>query len=216
MNSTSKYLTTLLAGACFAVSAASGQITVAVFPMTGASVDASVGGDIATFGFSGTPNYSDVAATTGFADAVNQAGGWGAGSFWELSLDTTGFEGISISAWGQRSSNTGPAEFRVDVSYDAGENFATIVSDYLVNNANAGYSNPGITLSDLADNNPSVIVRWINISNTAVNEGSINTTQGTSRFTDFSVTAAIPEPSTYAAIVGALFLGLVIYRRRRG
>jgi hypothetical protein len=199
------------AAVCFAASAV-GQDVIAAFPMAGNSTAASVGGGIASFNFSGTPNFSDVAATTGFTDAINQTGGWGEGSYWELSLDATGFTDISISAWGQRSSGTGPRDFRVEVSYDGGGSFSVIVPDYTVPSTLAGYSNQGIALAAIANNNPEIILRWVNFSNVSVNEGTVAST-GTSRFTDFTVTA-IPEPSTYAAIVGGLFLGLVLYRRR--
>jgi hypothetical protein len=39
-------------------------------------------------------------------------------------------------------------------------------------------------------------------------------TSGSNRVDNFTVTA-IPEPSTYAAIMGVLTLGIVLYRRRQ-
>ncbi|MCC5840925.1 MAG: PEP-CTERM sorting domain-containing protein [Opitutales bacterium] len=46
---------------------------------------------------------------------------------------------------------------------------------------------------------------WIGINN-----------RGTSFDIDNLVVTAIPEPSTYAALIGLLALGFVAYRRRRG
>ncbi len=184
---------------------------IAEFPMTGDSTVASVGSTFAQFGFSGTANYSTVAATTGFSSAVNQTGGWQiTGNYWQLNLDLSNFTDAAISSWGQRSSNTGPAEFRVDVSYDGGDNFTTVITNYTVPNTNTGYSNAGFTLGVDADNNPDVIVRWINFSDVSVNGGT-TAGGGTSRFTNFTVTA-VPEPTV--ALLGGLGLMALLRRRR--
>ena len=191
-----------------------GQTTIASFPMTGDSISPSLGGDIAVFSFSGTDNFSDVAATTGFNDAVNQTGGWGTGSYWELTLDLTDYTDASISAWGQRSSNTGPRDFRVIVSYNGGTDFSTIVADYTVPNTTAGFSGSSFSLGALADNNSDVVVRWLNFSDTSVTGGTINAGAGTSRFTDFTVTA-IPEPGSIIlmGIMGAA--AFLVLRRKK-
>jgi len=195
------------------ISSASAASVIVNFPMTGDSVAASIGSSIATFGFSGTANYTDVAATTGFTDAVNQTGGWqNTGSYWQLTLDLTGYTDATISSWGQRSSNTGPSEFRVDISYNGGDSFTTIISPYTVPNTTAGYSNAGFALGASADNNSDVIIRWVNFSDLAVSSANPVASSGTSRFTNFSVTA-IPEPTT--ALLGGLGM-LALLRRRRG
>ena len=118
-----------------------------------------------------------------------------------------------MSAWGQRSSNTGPRDFRVDVSFDGGSSFETIVDPYTVPNTVAGNSHPGIAFTAVADNNPNIVVRWINFTDISVNEGTI-TGAGTSRFSDFEITA-IPEPSVYGALFGGVALLLAWRLRRR-
>lgn len=212
---TNTLLLTAVLGLTSAVALADTPFTIASFPMTDNSPIATVGASIATFDFSGTNNFSSVAApTNAFSSALNQQGGWGTNSFWELSLNLSDFTDVSIGTWSQRSSNTGPQDFRVDVSFNGGDTFTNFVSGYTVPSS-GGYVNPGFSLGELADNNSAVIIRWINTSDVSVNGGTINSAAngGTSRFSNFEVTA-IPEPGTIV-MVGILGLAALIGLRRR-
>lgn len=110
------------------------------------------------------------------------------------------------------ASNTGPRDFQLRVSYDGGSTFSNIGSQYSIANGNSPQS--GFTLGSLANNNANVIVSWFNASGISVNGGATAAT-GTSRFSNFDITAtAIPEPSTYA-LIGLGLGGLFLLRRTR-
>jgi hypothetical protein len=177
-------------GAAFALAGAWAQAetTIASFCMTGNRMTASEGYDRAAFRFSGTANLDDVAATRGFDNAVNQTGGWGEGSYWQLTLNLSEFTDVKISEWGQRSSNTGPRDFQVTVSFDGGESFMEMGEVYTVPNSREGFRGQSFALGQQADKNENVIVRWTNVSNTSVIGRRINGEAGTSRFTNFHIT----------------------------
>ena len=77
----------------------------------------------------------------------------------------------------------------------------------------------GFTIKDLGFGDDDILTFVISIDQSLIPEMStegIGVRSDTSRFQlTLTGTSAIPEPSTYAAIFGALALGFVIYRRRK-
>ncbi len=89
------------------------------------------------------------------------------------------------------------------------ENLELIVSDVLAEGFELDLNdilseNLGVVLSAIEDNEQIIIGNGTNKFNATVNENRVAL-----------IGAAIPEPSTYAVIFGALALGFAIYRRRK-
>lgn len=129
--------------------------------------------------------------------------GWTAAQFTEWGRATTLFlnsynAGSGFSSVGV-TSETFTASAQQSPTGNSGANFATPVTQNRVGS---------ISLPTPLESGETIIIGWT-IGNGAGSQGNAHV-----GFTEISVTA-IPEPSTYAAIVGALFLGLVLYRRRQ-
>lgn len=144
---------------------------------------------------------------------------WSAGDYYQFSLSSTGFTGLSVSL-DQTGSNTGPSGFGLSVSKDGGSTF-TSLGTYTVTNDSwssntASYkavSNHAFTLGSTYDKSASLIFRVSDLNTTAINGGTV-AAGGTGRIDNFIVSgtaAAVPEPSSIAA----LGLGAVAILRRR-
>ena len=137
--------------------------------------------------------------------------GWNVGDYYQISLATTGYSGVSV-AWDQTRSSTGPAGFEAVLSVDGGSTFSSLGS-YTVNQVSWSATVPVTTssfasLASAADNQASVIIRF------KVVTAGTSTTTGTNRIDNISVTGTVlPVPSPGAiALVG--LAGLVARRRR--
>jgi hypothetical protein len=124
----------------------------------------------------------------------------------DFNVSTAGFSGISIS-WAQRGTSTGFDSRTLSWSANGGGTFSVFATD----SGTLGSSFAGVAY-DLAsitalDNNPNVVLR-------ITLDGATSGT-GNNRFDNILVTAAVPEPSVYAALIGLAALGFVIARRRR-
>ncbi len=136
---------------------------------------------------------------------------WNVGDYYQISLATTGYSGVSV-AWDQSRSGTGPAGFEAVLSVDGGSTFSSLGS-YTVNQVSWSTSVPVTTSSfasvaSAADNQASVIIRF------KVVTAGTSTTTGTNRIDNISVNGTVvPVPSPGAiALVG--LAGLVARRRR--
>jgi len=149
---------------------------------------------------------------------------WSVGDYYQFNVSTSTLTGIAVS-WDQVSSGTGPRDFKL--SYSTNGTTFTDVKTYsvLLNGApntawsSTGSPNPAFnysydfsSLTTALDNQASVYFRLIDTSTVSTNAGTV-ASGGTDRVDNFTVTA-IPEPSTYAVIIGALALGLTIWQRR--
>ena len=56
---------------------------------------------------------------------------WTTGNYYQVSLSTAGYEGVSIS-WDQTRSGTGPSSFELVMSTDGGTNWMTLIASYSV------------------------------------------------------------------------------------
>jgi hypothetical protein len=149
---------------------------------------------------------------------------WVVGDYWQFQVSTAGNSGISLN-WDQTSSNTGPRDFQLQYSTD-GINFTNYGSIYAVlanaapnvwsttgtPNAASGFS---FNLSGITalDNQATEYFRLVDASTISAN-GSTVAIAGTSRVDNFTVTAAVPEPETYAMLLAGLALLGFSARRR--
>ena len=164
--------------------------------------------------------FHTLAATTWSSPSGNgsqfslSSNNWSVGDYYQISVATTGYTGISLS-WDQTRSSTGPSSFRVDMSTD-GTNFSTILASYTVIQAGATGSNTlawsvanGVqsafttTVSGIAgaDNQATLLFRFVNLSTVA--------TGGTNRIDNISVSGTlVPAPGAIALLgVGGLLAG---------
>lgn len=168
--------------------------------------------------------FHALAATTWSSPSGNgstsslSSNNWSVGDYYQISVATTGYTGISLS-WDQTRSSTGPSSFRVDMSTD-GTNFSTILASYTVIQAGATGSNTlawsvanGVqqafttTVSGIAgaDDQSTLLFRFVNLSTVA--------TGGTNRIDNIMVNGSlVPAPGAIALLGVA---GLTSGRRRR-
>jgi hypothetical protein len=144
---------------------------------------------------------------------------WSIGDYWQLSLNTVGFSGLSLS-FDQTGSSTGPRDFVLSYSVN-GSGFTTIGSTYSVplSSWNATTVMPGFTqtydLGSLVDDASSVVFRLTDVDTTSIGGGTV-AVAGTDRIDNVSVfTTPVPEPSS--ALFGILggAIGLIWWRRRK-
>ena len=121
-----------------------------------------------------------------------RADGWNSGNgtkYWQTSFATTGYGNITVSSK-QRSSNSGPKNFKLQYRVGSTGNFsdvpnATIVAadDYITGVLN------NVVLPSECNDKPLVFVRWIMTSNTSVSNSTVTTT-GTSNIDDILINGA--------------------------
>ena len=133
---------------------------------------------------------------------------WDVGDYYQISLNTIGYSGVSV-AWEQTRSSTGPAGFEAVLSVDGGTTFSSLGS-YTVNQVSWSATVPVTTssfgyLASAADNQIGVIIRF------KVVTAGTSTTTGTNRIDNIVVSGVIPAPGAVALIGLA---GLVSRRRR--
>lgn len=146
-----------------------------------ASQTISTGGGVnaASFGVSG--------ATTNAATATGWTNGSGA-KYWEISFATTGYSGITISAK-QRSSSTGPQDFKLQYKVGAAGTYADVTngSVTVATNWTSGVLS-NLPLPTAVDNKAVVYLRWIMTSNTSTGSGTVGSL-GTSSIDDILIQA---------------------------
>jgi MYXO-CTERM domain-containing protein len=168
--------------------------------------------------------FHSLAATTWSTPSGNgsqysfSSNNWSVGDYYQISVSTVGFSDIHL-AWDQTRSSTGPSSFRVDMSTDGGANFSTILASYSIIQAGLAGTNTlswstagavqsafTTTIASIAgaDNQASVIFRFVNLSTVA--------TGGTNRIDNIIVNSGpIPAPGAIALLGLA---GLAARRRR--
>jgi len=124
----------------------------------------------------------------------------------DFSVSTLGFSGITIS-WAQRGTATGFTSREISFSSDGGANFIVVDTNTGALSSTFTQLTYDMTSVTALDENPNVVFR-------IVLDGATGST-GNNRFDNILITAAVPEPSTSALLLGALGLAFVLYRRRR-
>ena len=221
-----------LAVACSFASGAQAAVVVAGWSMATA-IPAAVTGTSYNYGVadsgdlaSGTMLSSGhaAAATTYSSPTGNgstysfSSNNWMIGDYYQVSVSTIGYSGVSIS-WDQTRSGTGPATFDAVMSVDGGTNWTTILAGYSVVQAglagtgtttwNTTTQQPGFTLtavaSAAANGQANVLFRLRSTATTAA--------AGTNRVDNIVVSGtAIPAPGALALLGVA---GLIGARKRR-
>ena len=128
-------------------------------------------------------------SATSAATTASASGGWASGSgadYWEVSMVTAGYYNLKVSS-AQRSSNTGPKDFKLQYKIGAGGTYTDVPGGTISvgNNWTSGVLT-SISLPAACENKISVFLRWIMTSNTAVNLAAVATT-GTSAIDNISV-----------------------------
>jgi hypothetical protein len=150
----------------------------------------------------------------GSSSAVN-SDYWTVGDYYQASLSTTGYTGISLNFDMTRSAS-GPQNFKVDISTNGGSSWATIGTVVVLQNGaapnaswtsaayNAAYTTTftGITA---ADNQATLLIRWISTS-------ASSSTGGTARIDNVQVQGTLVPAPGAAALIG--LAGLMARRRR--
>ncbi|MBL0013279.1 MAG: hypothetical protein IPP30_05795 [Flavobacterium sp.] len=164
-----------------------------------AGIAANTSNTLTTVGGVGTITYVPVSSS---ATSAASGAGWDAGNgtkYWQIDIATTGYSDLKLSS-AQRSSGTGPRDFKVQYSVNAGANWFDVsgASVTVGNNWTTG------VLSDIAlpvacDNQPSVRLRWIMTSNTNVSAATVAGT-GTSGIDNIIVTGRPPSFSVHEGL----------------
>jgi len=142
---------------------------------------------------------------------------WTVGDYYQASLSTTGYTGISLNFDMTRSAS-GPANFKVDISTNGGGSWSTIGTVSVIQNAAAptgagawtsatylsAYTST-ITGITAAENQASLLIRWISTS-------AAGGTGGTARIDNVQINGTLVPAPGAAALVG--LAGLMARRRR--
>ncbi len=152
---------------------------------TSSGIQENAGKNIAVFG---TDNPSFTAPGNGGKTA--KATGWNSNSaekYWLININTQNYYNVKVSSI-QRSSSMGPRHFKVQ--YKIGEKGTyTDVPGAVVSNADNFTSGiiSSLSLPNDCDNQFSVYIRWLLVTNTNLNDGIINNS-GESNIDDIIVT----------------------------
>jgi len=131
----------------------------------------------------GTVTYTTASGAT---TSTARNDGWDNGmdiKYWMISFTTEGYKDITLSSK-QRSSNTGPKDFKAQYSLD-GTNWVDIAPVTVANNFTTGVLTD-VALPSACNNQYDVYVRWIMTSNTSVNNSTVSGT-GASNIDDIYV-----------------------------
>lgn len=117
-------------------------------------------------------------SVSGSETSAATVSGWTNGAdtrYWEIELATTGYYELHLFSV-QRSSNTGPRDFKVQYKIGAGGTYTDVPggSVTVMNDWTTGIVS-NLSLPTACDNQPSVFVRWIMSSDTSANGGLVQT-----------------------------------------
>ncbi|MCX7953859.1 MAG: DUF5018 domain-containing protein [Bacteroidales bacterium] len=155
---------------------------------------------------SGTVTYNAAGATTSSARAT----GWHNGQnqkFWQVEFTTSGYKNIRVSSK-QRSSSTGPRDFKLQYMVNNSGHFADVPNSNITcaDNFTSGVLN-NLQLPDECNFKEIITLRWIMSSNIAVNGSAVIST-GASNIDDIIITG-IPSLSNEAEILDFVIPGYI-------
>lgn len=133
----------------------------------------------------GVVTYSSVASSTTSAASVSGWDGTINTRYWQVSFETTNVSNLTLSS-AQRSSNTGPSDFKIQYSLN-GSTWTDIGTTVTVaNNWTTGVLT-NVALPVACENQSIVYLRWLVTSTVSVNNGTVAGT-GTSAIDDILIT----------------------------
>lgn len=135
-----------------------------------------------------TTNGGTITSSAGNTTQSASANAWLDGNgtkYWQVDLNTIGFSTIQLTST-QRSSNTGPRDFKLQYKVGLGSWTDTGTNILVANNFTTGVAS--LTLPTECDNQNDISVRWIMTSNVSVNNGTV-ANGGTNRIDDIIVTS---------------------------
>ena len=173
-------------------------------PITAGPFSSEIGSGSALGFHTGVATYSSPAGN-GSAHSFS-ANTWALNDYFQFSLSTVGFTGISLS-FDQQGSATGPKIFILQYSID-GASFASVGSTYsLVTAATYFTENYDLSLNPLVENASTLYFRIVDQSATsggAINGGNVGTS-GTDRIDNFIVSGSVRSaPEQNSSFVLAL------------
>lgn len=139
---------------------------------------------LSAIGPTGVVDYGSAGASTECA-LVN---GWTSGNstkYWEVEINTIGYNSLTISS-AQRSSNTGPRDFKIQYKIGTGTWIDISGGGITVANDFTSGVLSSLVVPSTCDNQNSVFFRWIMTSNTSVTNGTV-AGAGTSRIDDILI-----------------------------
>lgn len=177
---------------------------------------AAIGSGLAgiTWNSGGAEGYTTPFSGQGQALSVN---GFQSGEYYQITLDATGYRDVTLGDFRSNGTAGAPKDWKISYSLTGVSGTFADAGTYTLaaNTAANDTTITGLTLPAGADNNASIVLRLVATSSTRIDGGG-GAASGTVRLDNLSFTAtAIPEPSAYAAVAGALALGLAAWRRRR-
>ena len=137
-----------------------------------AGIAANITNVLTTVGGVGTITY---VPTSGSTTSAASGASWDSGNgtkYWQIDIATTGYSNLKLSS-AQRSSGTGPRDFKVQYSVNAGANWFDVGSTFAVGNNWTTGVLTDVTLPAACNNQTSVRLRWIMTSNTNVNTTTV-------------------------------------------
>jgi len=146
--------------------------------LANSGVTANIGKTLTSGGGVGTPSY----ATVGNGGFTAMATGWNSGNatkYWEASnISTTGYYSVKVSSK-QRSNSAAPRHFKLQYKIGLAGLYSDVPGSYVstADNYTSGVL-INVSLPSICDNQPSVYLRWLMITNTPVSNNS-NSTAGT-------------------------------------
>ncbi len=142
-----------------------------------------------------TTTFSFPAGASGQSASSNNWDNGNGIKYYVINFTTTDYENITVESK-QRSSNTGPRDFKVQYSIDNTTTWADVPSSSITigDNFTTGIL-PTTALPTIANDQATVYLRWIMTSNISANNGTIGTT-GTSRIDDIIIKGTLATPKT--------------------
>jgi len=164
---------------------------------TSVDVPANAGKSFTTTAWSADQTIANTISFASLTAVTSRWDGATIGGFkcWQTAaFSTVGYHTIGVSAVIKSDNNAGPRDFNLEYSIDNGASWH-IVNSFTVTNTAVAKTG---TLPSVCQNQASVMVRWINTSNSAVGSGSV-TAAGKSYIKTVSIGGLLPvTPATQA------------------
>jgi hypothetical protein len=163
-------------------------IAVAPYPDGGLAMNS--GCMISAHGGTAAVSYTYAGVSTYCARTTS----WDAGNgikYWQVFFATTGYESLKLSSK-QRSSNTGPKDFKVQYRLSTIDAWTDVPSAIVLDSNDWTHGIlSDVDLPSACDDQDSVYLCWVMTSDNAVNDTALVAAAGSSRIDDISITGAV-------------------------